>query len=330
MEKVKLGMLGVSTHYGLRMCVPVTKSKSVEPWALGSRSLVRAESAAKKWGFTRAYGSYQEVLEDPEVEAVYIPLPNDMHAEWIRRCADAGKAVLCEKPIALSKKEAAEALGYAEKKGVLAMEAFMYRFHPQWIRAKELVDIGEIGKIRAIHTVFAFNLEDQQDIRNQKERGGGALYDIGCYAISSSRFLLGREPKRVISLIGRDEIGGTDVNSSAILDFGDIRALFTVSTRMAGKQKVSVYGNVGNLAMTLPFNPFPDVPMELIVRNSIGLRRVFTKAADQYGLMLDAFARALREGTDAPTPPADAIANMAVIDAVYCSESSGSWEQVKL
>jgi len=330
MEKVKLGVLGVSAHYGLRMRIPVMKSKRVEPWALGSRSLTRARSAAEKWGFPRAYGSYQEVLDDPEVEAVYIPLPNDMHAKWIRRCADAGKAVLCEKPIALSKREAAEALEYAETKGVLAMEAFMYRFHPQWVRAKELVDIGEIGRIRVIHTIFAFNLEDQQNIRNQMERGGGALYDIGCYAISSSRFLLGREPERVVSLIGRDEIGGTDINTSAILDFGDARTLFTVSTRMAVRQKVSVYGSVGNLTMILPFNPFPDVPIELIVKNSIGTRRVFTEAADQYGLMLNAFARALRNGSAAPTPPADAIANMAVIDAVYRSENSGIWEQVGL
>jgi len=328
MKKVKLGVLGISTHYGLRMHIPVTKSESVEPWALGSRSLGRAEKAAKKWGFPRAYGSYQEVLDNSEVEAVYIPLPNDMHAEWIRRCADAGKAVLCEKPIALSEKEAAEALGYAEARGVLAMEAFMYRFHPQWIRAKELIDIGEIGKIRAIQTIFGFNLEDQRNIRNQMDRGGGALYDIGCYAISSSRFLLGREPERVISLVGRDEIGGTDIISSAILDFGDVRTLFTVSTRMAARQRVSVFGSGGNLEVILPFNPSPDVPIELMVGNRIGTRKIHTKPADQYGLMLDSFARAFREGVGAPTPPADAIANMAALDAVYRSEKSGAWERV--
>ena len=328
MKKVKLGVLGVSTHYGLRMHIPVTRSESVEPWALGSRSLSRAERAAKKWKFPRAYGSYQEVLDNPEVEAVYIPLPNDMHAEWIRRCADAGKAVLCEKPITLSKKEAAEALGYTEKKNILAMEAFMYRFHPQWIRIKELIDVGEIGRVRTIHTIFGFDLEGQQNYRNQMERGGGALYDIGCYAISSSRFLLSKEPGRVISLISRDEIGGTDITSSAMLDFGDVRTLFTVSTRMAVRQKVSVYGSNGSLTLILPFNPFPDVPIKFIIKNKIGTRRVFTKPADQYGLMLDAFARALREGRGAPIPPTDAIANMAAIDAVFRSENSGSWERV--
>lgn len=328
MEKVKLGVLGVSSHYGLRMSIPVVKSESVKPWALGSRSFARAERAAKKWGFSKAYGSYQEVLDNPEVEAVYIPLPNDMHAEWIRRCADAGKAVLCEKPIALSKKEAIEALEYAEAKGVLAMETFMYRFHPQWIRAKELIDIGEIGEVRTIHTIFGFNLVDQQDIRNQMDRGGGALYDIGCYAISSSRLLLNKEPERVISLISRDETSRVDIVSSAILDFGDVRTLFTVSMRMAVRQKVSVYGSIGSLTMILPFNPFPDVPIELIIRNRIGTRKVFAKPADQYGLMLDAFAKALREGRSAPIPSTDTIANMAVIDAVYRSENSGSWEQV--
>jgi len=329
MKKVKLGVIGVSAHYGLRMRIPVMKSGSVEPWALGSRSIKRAERAAKEWGFPKAYGSYQEVLDNPDVEAVYIPLPNDMHAEWIRRCADARKAVLCEKPIALGKEEATETLEYAEAKGVLAMEAFMYRFHPQWIRAKELIDIGEIGKPITIHTIFGFNLEDQQNIRNQMDRGGGALYDIGCYAISSSRLLLGKEPKRVISLVGRDEIGGTDVVSSAMLDFGNVRTLFTVSTRMAVRQKVSVYGSVGNLSIRVPFNPPSDVPIELIVTNNIGKRRILTKPADQYGLMLDAFAIALREGSAAPILPSDAIANMAAIDAVYRSEKSGVWEKVR-
>jgi len=328
MGKIKIGVLGVSRHYGLRMRIPVARSKSVEPWALGSRSLTRAERGAREWGFPRAYGSYQEVVDNPEVEAVYIPLPNDMHAEWIRRCVDAGKAVLCEKPIALSRKEASEALEYAEKKGVLVMEAFMYHFHPQWTRAKELVDIGEIGDIRTIHTIFGFNLEDQQNIRNQIDRGGGALYDIGCYAISSSRFLLGKEPKRVISLISRDEIGRTDITTSAMLDFGEVRTLFTVSTRMAARQKVSVYGNAGHLTLIVPFNPFPDVPIELIVKNRIGTRKILTKPTDQYGLMLDAFARAFREGGFAPTLSEDAVANMAVIDAVYRSEKSGAWERV--
>ena len=328
MKPLKLGVLGVSGHYGLRVSTPASHSPLIELTALGSRSLDRSKAAAAKWGFEKAYGSYQEVLDDSDVEAVYIPLPNEVHAEWIKKCADAGKAVLCEKPVALDAADAADAFAYAEKKGVLAMEAFMYRFHPQWVKAKELIDIGEIGEVMSIQTIFSFNLEDPTNIRNKMENGGGALYDIGCYAISSARFLMGREPERVISTISRDPIGGTDILTSAILDFGGPRALFTVSTRMAPRQKVSVYGSGGNLTVVRPFNGAPDVPLTVVIDPGDGAREIKCGPADQYELMLEAFARAYRKGKPAPTLPSDAIANMKVIDAVFRSEKSGNWETV--
>ncbi len=296
MKPLKLGVLGVSDHYGLRVSTPASHSPLIELTALGSRSLERAKSAASKWGFKNAYGSYEEVLADPEVEAVYVPLPNDVHAEWIKKCADAGKAVLCEKPVAMNADEAADAFTYAEKKGVLAMEAFMYRFHPQWVKARELIDIGEIGEVQSIQTIFSFNLEDPTNIRNRMENGGGALFDIGCYAISSARFLMGREPERVVSTISRDPIDGTDTLTSAILDFGGPRALFTVSTRMAPRQKVSVYGSGGNLTVVRPFNASADVPMTVVVDPGDGAIEIKCGPADQYELMLEAFARAFRKG----------------------------------
>ena len=328
MKPVKLGVLGVSGHFGLRLYDPLSKSPLCEFTALGSRSLSRSEEAARRWGFAKAYGSYKETVDDPDVEAVYIPLPNDLHAEWIRKAAEAGKAVLCEKPIAMNAGEAADALEYAEKKGVLAMEAFMYRFHPQWIRAKEIVDIGEIGDVLSIHTVFSFNNTDPANIRNKKENGGGANYDIGCYAISSARHIMGREPERVVSQIHYDPATGTDVLTSAILDFGGPRAQFTVSTRMSPRQKVSIYGSRGNLTVVRPFNAYPDVPLTVVVDPGDGPREIKCGPADQYALMFEAFAKALREGLPAPTPPSDAVANMKVIDAVFRSGDSGNWEAV--
>ncbi len=328
MKPVKLGVLGVSAHYSLRLRLPVKNSPMIELTALGSRSLERSQKVAAEWGFKKAYGSYEEVLSDPEVEMVYIPLPNDSHAEWIKKCADAGKAVLCEKPVAMNADEAADAFAYAESKGVMAMEAFMYRFHPQWIRAKELIDIGEIGEVQSIHTIFSYDLTDPSNIRSRLETGGGALYDIGCYAISSARFLLGEEPERAISTISRDPVGGTDILTSGILDFGKTRTLFTVGTKMAPRQKVSVYGSGGNLTVILPFNAYPDVPLKLIVDNGIGPREIKCGPDDHYALMLEAFARALREGGSAPIPPSDAIANMKVIDAMFRSEKSGGWEAI--
>ncbi len=328
MKPVKLGVLGVSGHYDLRLQTPLSTLSSIELTALASRSLPRAKTAAAKWGFKKAYGSYEEVVKDPELEAVYIPLPNDAHAPWIRKCADAGKAILCEKPIALDAVEAAEAIAYAESKGVMVMEAFMYRYHPQWIRAKQIIDVGEIGEVLSIHTIFSYFNDDPDNIRNRNETGGGALMDIGCYAISTARFLTGKEPLRVVSTIDRDPVGGTDTFSSAILDFGKARAQFTVSTRMAPRQKVSVYGSSGNLTVIRPFNAYPDVPLKVIVDAGDGPREFACGPADQYALMFDAFAKAFREGKGAPPPPSDAIANMKVIDAVFRSEKSGNWEDV--
>ena len=328
MKPVKFGVLGVSAHYGLRIHKPLLNSPYVTLTAIGSRQRKRAVAAAEDWRFKRAYGSYQEVVDDSEVEAVYIPLSNDLHSEWIKKCADAGKAVLCEKPVALNSLEAAEAFDYADKKGVLAMEAFMYRFHPQWTQAREVIKGGEIGKIRSIHTVFSFYNDDPSNIRNQREVGGGALYDIGCYAISSARFLLDREPIRVAAAVDYDSVTGVDTLTSGIMDFSGPRALFTVSTRMMEEQKVFVYGSKGHLTVVRPFNAYTDRPLTLVIENDEGRRDIQCGPADQYGLMFEAFARAFRSGDPAPLSGSDGIANMKVIDAVFRSGQSGIWEKI--
>ncbi|OQX29358.1 MAG: oxidoreductase [Spirochaeta sp. LUC14_002_19_P3] len=329
MKPIKLGVLGVSKHYGLRMHTPLCVLNLFETRAIGSRQRERAVEAAEKWGFSKAYGSYQQVVDDKEVEAVYIPLTNNLHAEWIKKCADAGKAVLCEKPLTLNAAEAADALEYADKKGIMVMEAFMYKFHPQWIKARETMDIGEIGEAAAIHTVFSFFNNDAANIRNQRALGGGAVYDIGCYAISSARLLMNREPLRVMANIEEDPICKVDTLVSAILDFGGPRALFTVSTRMAPMQNVSVYGRKGSLTLKRPFNAYRDSPLTLELNDGNGgPRTLHYGPSDQYGEMLKAFAQALNSGSPAPLPPEDALANMKVIDAIFRSGKSGEWEKV--
>jgi predicted dehydrogenase len=328
MKPVTWGILGVSTHYRLRVHAPLSRSAELTVRAIASRSAERAREAAASFAIPRAYGSYEELLADREVEAVYIPLPNHLHAAWVKKAADAGKHVLCEKPFALNAEEAAEAVDHARRRGVLLMEAFMYRLHPQWQRAREILRTGELGAVHAVHTIFTYANLDPANIRNIAEAGGGALYDIGCYAVSASRFLLDREPLRVAALVRRDPRFSTDALASAILDFGGARALFTVGTQTFPFQRVQVFGSSGALTVTLPFNAYPDVPEELVVQTSIGTRTIALAVADQYGLLFEAFSRAVRAGGPVPTDPADAVANMKVLDAVTRSERSGGWERV--
>jgi predicted dehydrogenase len=328
MKPVSWGVLSVSTHYRLRVHTNLVKSPLVEMRAIASRSADKARAEAAALGIPHACGSYEELLADKAIEAVYIPLPNHMHAEWVRKAADAGKHVLCEKPFAMNAAEAEQAIRYAEGKGVRVMEAFMYRFHPQWVRAREIVQSGEIGAVHAVHCFFSYMLKDPGNIRNILAVGGGAIPDIGCYAVSSARFLLGREPSRAMSLVQRDPAMKTDILSSAILDFGSARALFTVATQSAPHQRVDVLGSGGTLSVLLPFNAYPDVPLQVVVTTGLGSRTVYSAAADQYREMFDAFSRSVRDGTPVPTPSRDAVDNMKVLDSLFRSEKSGGWEKV--
>ncbi len=329
MKAVVWGVLSVSTHYRQRVHTYLARSKMVDLRAIASRSAGKAAAEAKSLGIPQSYGSYEELLADRSIEAVYIPLPNHMHAEWVKKAADAGKHVLCEKPFAMSAAEAAEAIQHAERRGVLVMEAFMYRFHPQWVRAREIIRAGEIGQVHAVHTLFSYMLKDPGNIRNILSAGGGAVPDIGCYAVSSARFLVGREPRRVVSLVQRDPALKTDILTSGILDFGGgTRSLFTVGTQSTPRQEVEVLGSGGTLTVHLPFNAYPDVPLQLSVRTSVGTRTIDNPVSDQYVEMFESFSRAVREGTSVPTPPQDAVDNMKVLDALFRSETSGAWEAV--
>jgi predicted dehydrogenase len=326
MKAVRWGVLGIANIFMKRVLPPLLNSDSVDVVALASRSAEKARSAAQAFGIARSYGAYEDLLADTDIEAVYIPLPNHLHVEWIRKAADAGKHILCEKPLALNAEQAASCVRYASEQGVRLMEAFMYRFHPQWQRAKELVDTGEIGEILAVHTSFAYDNRDPENIRNKLAMGGGALMDIGCYAVSVPRFIFGREPQRVIGLFTRDPSFKTDILSSAILDFAGPRSVFTVATQCFQTQRVDIFGSSGSIHVGIPFNMYPDVPPLLTVITAIGERRPVLPAADQYGLEFEAFSKALRQDLPVPTPAKDAVANQQVLDALSRSELSGIWE----
>ena len=328
MRTVTWGVLSVSGHYRLRVQIPIRDSEIVQMRAIASRSAKRAAAAADEFCIDTSYGSYEELLADKEIEAVYIPLPNHLHTEWVRKAADAGKHILCEKPFSLNAEETAEAIAYAEGKGVKVMEAFMYRLHPQWVRAKELARIGEIGKIHSVNVFFSYKNTDPDNIRNINEAGGGAIYDIGCYAVSAARFMIGSEPERAVSLINYDAEFGTDILSSGLLDFGGPRATFTVGTQSAPFQRVDVLGSGGILTVHVPFNMYPDVPAKLTVTTGVGTREIEFEPTDQYAELFEEFSIAVAEDLPVPTPGEDAVANQKVLDALFKSSASGAWEKV--
>ncbi|MBT4482349.1 MAG: Gfo/Idh/MocA family oxidoreductase [Candidatus Latescibacteria bacterium] len=328
MKPVRWGIVGAAKIFIKAVILPMQKSELMELYAVASRNPEKAKQISRQYGIPRSFSSYEELLADKSIEAVYIPLPNNIHLEWIKKAADAGKHILCEKPLGLNGGEAQEALEYARKKGVLLMEAFMYRFHPQWIRAKELISTENIGSLRAVQTFFSYNNTDPKNIRNILETGGGAVLDIGCYAISTARYLFGREPKRVVSLINRSPAFKTDILSSGIMDFGDGHSTFTVGTQSYPYQKVDIIGSGGRIHIHIPFNTYTDVPAEITVTNSVGSRKLLLGPEDQYKLQFERFSEAVRSDGPAPTPPEDAVNNLNVMDAFFKSEKSGGWEEV--
>ena len=328
MKPVTWGVLSVSSHFVGRIATNVRKSPLNVIHAIASRNRDTANAAAARFGILRAYGSYAELLADRDIEAVYIPLPNQFHAEWVKKAADAGKHVLCEKPFAMSAEEARQTFDHAARKGVLVMESLMYRFHPQWIRAGEIVRGGDLGEIHAVNTFFSYMIPDPANVRNRLEIGGGGLRDVGGYAVSAARFLVGAEPRRVMSLIYRDPSLKTDTLTTGILDFGKARSVFTVGTQTQAWQRVEALGSGGSMVIHIPFNAYSDTPAEMTVTDWNGTRTVKIPPADQFVEVFDAFSRAVRAGGPVPQPPEDTVNNQKVLDALFRSEASGNWEPV--
>ncbi len=324
-KKVKWGVLGAAKIATVKVIPAMQQSEWSEVTAIASRSLEKAKQAASSLGIPKAYGSYEELLSDPEIEAIYNPLPNHLHVPWSIRAAEAGKHVLCEKPISLTVAECRELIAARDQTGVKIEEAFMVRSHPQWIRARALAKSGEIGDLRAMLTAFSYNNRDPQNIRNIPEYGGGALMDIGCYPIQFSRFIFGPEPTRVLGLLERDPEMGTDRLTSAILEFPTGQSVFTCSTQMVPYQRTQILGTLGRIEIEIPVNAPPDRPQRIFV--DVGeIRTEEFPICNQYTLQGDEFSRAIREGGEVPTPLEDALRNMAVIEAVFRSGQSGKWE----
>jgi predicted dehydrogenase len=330
-KKLRWGVLSTA-NIGLKKVLPaMQQGQYTVVTAIASRDLAKARKAASALGIAKAYGSYEELLADPEIDAVYNPLPNQLHVPWTIRAAEAGKHVLCEKPISLRAAEAETLLAVRARTGVKIGEAFMIRSYPQWLRVRQLLDEGRIGEIRSIMCFFSYFNNDPANIRNQMDSGGGALMDIGCYAVHASRYAFAREPRRVVGLIDRDPGMQIDRLTSAILDFEGGQSIFTCSTQLVPYQRIHFFGTHGRIELEIPFNAPNDRPTRLFIDSGAdvfgsGITTENFPTSDQYTLQGDAFSKAVLEGGEAPVPVEDAIKNMAVIDAIFDSAASGEWK----
>jgi predicted dehydrogenase len=332
-KKLRWGVLSTAS-IGLRKVIPaMQRGQYSSVVAIASRDLAKAKQAATVASIPQAYGSYEELLADPNVDAIYNPLPNQLHIPWTIKSAEAGKHVLCEKPLSLTVEEGKSLLAVRARTGVKIGEAFMIRSAPQWLRLRELLTQGRVGELRSVVGFFSYFNIDPTNIRNQVESGGGALMDIGCYLIHASRYGFAQEPSRVVARIDRDPKMHTDRLSSAILDFPAGQAIFTCSTQLVAYQRVHFLGTRGRIELEIPFNAPIDRPTRLFIDDGSdlsggGITTETFPACDQYTTQGDAFSKAVLENTEVPVPLEDAIKNMAVIDAVLHSANSNEWASV--
>jgi predicted dehydrogenase len=325
--KVRWGVLGVANIAVKKVIPAMQRGMWSEIVSIASRSHARATDAAKSLGIPSAYGSYDELLNDKSIQAVYIPLPNHLHVPWSIRAAERGKHVLCEKPIALSAKEAETLLAAREKYGIMIQEAFMIRTHPQWLTAVELARDGTLGRVQSIIGQFSYHNVDPANVRNMPDIGGGGLLDIGCYLVHAARWILDREPRRVSSSVDRDPRLGVDRLASMLLDFDGAQVIATCGTQLVPSQRVQILGDKARLEIEIPFNAPPDRPCRIFVDDGSSLsgdnRRVIEfPVCDQYTLQGDAFSQAILRGNEQPLPLSDSIANLRVLDAIARSGSS--------
>jgi len=329
--KVRWGVLGAAKIATNKVIPAMQRARHCEVVAIASRDEGRAQEAAGRLGIPRAFGTYEALLEDPDVDAVYIPLPNHLHVPWTTRAAEAGKHVLCEKPIALHAAEARSLLAVRDRTGVRIQEAFMIRSHPQWQRAKALADSGELGDMRAISGFFSYYNDDSTNVRNVSAFGGGGLLDIGCYLVHTARFIFGAEPSRVAGAVDLDPRYGVDRLASMILDFDGRQAIGTCGTQLQHYQRIQIVGTKGRVEIEIPFNAPPDRACRLLLDRTGGLSGSGVEVLEfdicnQFTLQAESFAAAILDSRPQPTPLEDAVANMACIDAIVRSSQSGRWE----
>jgi predicted dehydrogenase len=322
-DVLRWGILSTANIATEKVIPGILKAARSRIAAVGSRDEERARAVAARYDIAHVHGSYEALLADPDVDAVYVPLPNHLHAEWTIAAARAGKHVLCEKPLAMTAADAERMVAACEAEGVRFMEAFMYRHHPSWQAVKALVASGRIGRLTSVQSWFSYYNDDPTNIRNIRDAGGGALFDIGCYSVNLSRFLFDGEPGRVEASITRDPATNVDVVTSALMEFGDGIATFTCSTRAEDDQRVHVYGTDGRISIGIPFNIPPDRPTEIYVTAggdppvAPATETIRFDTKDPYTAEAEAFAAAILDDLPTPTPPQDAIANLRVIERIF-------------
>jgi len=332
---LRWGILGASMFATRRMVPAMQRSRELAVTAIASRSRDKADRAARELGIAKSYGSYEDLLADRDIDAVYIPLPNHLHVPYTIKAAEAGKHVLCEKPIALNAAEAHSLIAVRDRTGVLIQEAAMVRVHPRWLATRaELAKgaAGKIGELRSIVSSFGYNLRQRENVRYQREMGGGTLLDVGFYPVTVSRLCYGAEPTRVVATLTRENGTGVDVLASAMLEFpGGGTSVFSCGMQLSPSQQVALLGNKGRISFDVPWSPYTDRATRLIIDRSEQLEEpmvetVAFEPCNQYTLLAEGLTRAIREGTSAPLPLEDSVKNMAVLDALARSAASGKWE----
>lgn len=330
-KKVQWGVLGAANIAIQKVIPAMQRGEWSQVAGIASRDLEKARRIAQELEIPKAYGSYEELLADPDIEAVYNPLPNHLHVPWSIKAAEAGKHVLCEKPISLNVEEAIALLRVRDRTGVKIEEAFMVRTHPQWLATIELIKGGRIGTVRSVSGHFSYNNQDLKNIRNIAAYGGGGLMDIGCYLIYFSRLAFAAEPSRVVGLIEENPESLTDVLTSALLAYPSGHATMTCSTRLAPYQRIQIFGTTGRIEVQIPINAPPDRPCRIWIDDGSdlfggGAAAVEFEVCDQYTIQGDLFSKNIREDTEAAVPLEESIKNMAVVEAIFRSAKSGRWE----
>ncbi len=330
MSALRWGVLSTADIARTKVIPGMRRAARTEVAAIASRDGSRAAQVAAELGIERSHDSYEALLADPGLDAVYIPLPNHLHADWTLRAAEAGKHVLCEKPLAMASEDARRMIDGCRAAGVHLAEAFMYRLHPSWVAVRELVASGRIGKLTAVQSWFSYFNDDQANIRNVRAAGGGALYDIGCYCVNLSRMLFDAEPTRVQASLTRDPLGGTDVLTSAMLEFDGGVASFTCSTRAEDDQRVHIYGTQGRISIGIPFNIPPDRPTEVFVTSggdppvAPDTQTLTFAVADPYAVEFERFADVVLDGAAPPVPADDPIGNLEVMERIFAAAEPGA------
>lgn len=329
-RKVRWGVLGAAKIAVEKVIPAMQRGQFSTVTALASRTLEKARPAAERHGIVKVYGSYEELLADPDVDAVYNPLPNHLHVPWTIRAAEAGKHVLCEKPLARSAGEARQLLAVRDRTGVKIQEAFMVRSHPQWLAVRDWIAEGRIGRLLAIQGAFSYCNLDPANVRNVPEFGGGGLLDIGCYPVNTSRFVTGREPIRVLGFMEDDPDFGVDRLCSVLLDFGDVQSSFVCGTQMVPYQRMHFFGSTGRIEIEIPFNAPPDRPCRVFLAGGdlfgSDLETHEFPAVDQYTVQGDLFSRCILENTEPWISLEDSVRNMEILDAVVASARRGCWQ----